>query len=70
MARTPNHMHRWIEDHYANIRALFEGSDAFLEYHIEDPDAPEKIKRQTGIDIRWWGHSNKNNPDRRVGFVQ
>lgn len=70
MARTPKHVRRWIEDHYSNIRAQFEGSGAFLEYHIEDPEAPEKICRQTGIEIRWWGHSNKNRPDRRVGVVR
>lgn len=70
MARTSKHVQRWIENHYDNIRTLFEGSDAFLEYHIEDPEAPQKIQAQTGIEIRWWGHSNKNSPDRRVGFVR
>jgi len=50
---------RWIEGHYANIRATY--GDSLVEYDIEDPRAPEILSAALGFDLPWWGLSNKNN---------
>lgn len=55
---------RWIEGHQRFCRKVFEGSDAFFEYDILDPEAPKKIGGFLGIEIKWWG--NANNREQRV----
>lgn len=39
---------------------FFSGSDRFLEYNIEDPDAAQKIGQFLDRDLPWWGQVNKN----------
>lgn len=51
---------RWIEGHYKFCRAIFEDSEHFLEYDVEDPDAPDKISEFLGIELPWWGVANAN----------
>ena len=51
---------RWIEGHYAFCRKVFEGADDFLEYDVEDPDAPARISAFLGIELPWWGIANAN----------
>lgn len=51
---------RWIEGHFAFCRHVFSGSDRFLEYNIEDPDAAQKIGQFLDRDLPWWGQVNKN----------
>ncbi len=55
-----DHLIRWISGHYAFCRHVFYGSGRFLEYDVEDPDAPGKIGTFLGRDLPWWGHSNRN----------
>jgi len=51
---------RWIEGHFKFCRKVFEGASNFLEYDIEDPDAPKKISAFLGIELPWWGIANAN----------
>ncbi len=51
---------RWIEGHFAFCRRVFDGSDDFLEYDIEDPDAQTKVSDFLGLDLPWWGKANEN----------
>ncbi|GGE46050.1 sulfotransferase family protein [Actibacterium pelagium] len=54
------HRLRWIEGHYEFCRRVFAGRDNFLEYDIEDPEAPTKIGAFLGRDLPWWGVENFN----------
>lgn len=69
MAKSRQAIQLWIENHHANTRALFEGNPDFWEYDIEDPDAPQKVSKKLGVEIKWWGHSNQNTSG-RLGFVK
>lgn len=50
----------WIEGHYNFCRQVFANADDFLEYDIEDTDAPNKLSAFLGIDVPWWGVANEN----------
>jgi hypothetical protein len=50
----------WIEGHYAHMRQLFKGAEDFLEYDIEDPEAPAHIGAFLGLTLPGWGKSNVN----------
>lgn len=56
--KTEAELARWIAGHYAFCRHVFAGAGNFLEYAIEDPEAPAKIGAYLGIDLPWWGRSN------------
>lgn len=51
---------QWIEGHYATLRQAFGDDSGFLEFNIEDPDAPASVGRFLQIDLPWWGHANAN----------
>ncbi|MDD9721352.1 sulfotransferase family protein [Sulfitobacter sp. PR48] len=53
---------RWMAGHYAFCRRVFAGAGNFMEYDIEDADAPEKIGSYLGLDLPWWGQSNMGKP--------
>lgn len=53
----------WIDGHYDTLAAYFRGDADFLEYNIEDADAPARIARHLGRDLPWWGRKNAN-PER------
>ena len=46
--------------HHANIRAEFAGSDRFVEYDVDDPDAPKIVGAALGIDFTWWGQPGQD----------
>lgn len=50
----------WIAAHYAHMRQLFRGADDFLEYDVEDPEAPAHISAFLGLELPWWGKANAN----------
>lgn len=56
----PGELERWIEGHITFCRHVFAGADDFLEYHIEDPQAQQKISRFLGVALPWWGKANVN----------
>lgn len=64
--KAPGELERWIEGHITFCRHVFDGADDFLEFDIEDPDAPGKISAFLGIELPWWGTANKNenHPDK------
>ncbi|WP_235823755.1 sulfotransferase [Actibacterium lipolyticum] len=51
---------RWIEGHYAFCRKVFDDTDGFLEYDVEDEDAPNKVSRFLDLELPWWGVANAN----------
>lgn len=51
---------RWIEGHYAHLRAIFKDDDDFLEYDVADPAVRDQISACIGIPVRWWGKTNVN----------
>lgn len=53
---------RWIEGHFAFCHKIFDGSDRFLAYRIEDRTAPEQISEFLGLELPWWGVANANPP--------
>ena len=53
---------RWIEAHYAHLRALFRDDPALLVFDIADPSAPARIGAHIGRSLPWWGRANRN-PD-------
>ena len=55
----PHELRRWVEGHYAYLRAAFAGRDDFLEYDITDADAPARIGAFIGRELPWWGHANE-----------
>ena len=56
--KTEPELARWIAGHYAFCRHVFRDAENFMEYSIEDADAPHKIGAYLGIDLPWWGRSN------------
>ena len=48
----------WMENHYETCRQMFRGQPNFLEYDIEDPEAPAKIGAYLDLALPWWGKSN------------
>lgn len=58
--QTSKEREQWIDGHYAALRAFFRGDDAFLEYDVDDAEAPRKIGAFLGRDLPWWGKSNVN----------
>jgi len=62
---------QWIEGHYRNTKDLFEGSEEFMTYDIEDTDANVRIGSFIGTQLNWWGHSNKTSlAGTKHGFVE
>ena len=57
----------WIDAHYAHMRQLFRGAEDFLEYNIEDADAPARISAFLGLKLPWWGKTNVNTALPRSG---
>ncbi|MEM7521210.1 MAG: hypothetical protein AAF307_09250 [Pseudomonadota bacterium] len=57
---------RWIEGHYTFCKHVFAGSENFMCYDIEDPQAPEKISQYLGLALPWWGQSNAGKPARQA----
>jgi hypothetical protein len=51
---------RWVEGHFAAVRATFRDDPAFLELDITAADAPERLGKALGIPITWWGRANTN----------
>lgn len=51
---------QWVAQHYAFLRTIFAGDPRFLEYDIDDPDAPDALSTHLGIDLPWWGKANEN----------
>lgn len=49
---------RWIEAHYGFLRAIFAGSDRFLELDVAAPDAKERLGAFLGLELPWWGRRN------------
>ena len=49
---------RWIEGHYAFLRRIFEGADAYLALDVGAPDAAERLSAHLGAEIAWWGRAN------------
>lgn len=49
---------RWIEAHYAFLRRIFEGSEAYLELDVGAPDAAGRLSAHLGVEIGWWGRAN------------
>lgn len=58
--QTPQELERWVAGHYRFCRHVFAGSDRFLEYDVEDTDAPALIGAFIGRDLPWWGRINAN----------
>lgn len=58
--RTRAELVRWIEGHFAAVRAAFRDDPAFIELDITSPDAPERLGQALGIRITWWGRANTN----------
>ena len=56
----------WIDGHYGNLAAFFDGAPDFLEFDIADPQAPEKIGAFLGRDLPWWGRLNANPVQQRA----
>lgn len=54
------HLIQWIESHYAACRAVFGNDPKFLELDITDPEAPLKLGKALGVEIKWWGVANQN----------
>lgn len=54
---------RWVAGHHAFCRRVFSGCDRFLEFDIADDQARQKISDFLGINLPWWGRSNKNVAD-------
>lgn len=51
---------RWIEGHYAHLRAVFGDDEDYLEYDVADPAARDLIGSFIGVPLRWWGKTNVN----------
>ena len=51
---------RWIEGHYAHLRALFHDDPALLIYDVADPETPARIGAHIGRPVTWWGRANRN----------
>lgn len=51
---------RWVNGHYNFVRKSFGSQNNFLEYSIDDPEAPKIIGDFLGIELPWWGRSNEN----------
>ena len=50
----------WIDGHYAHLRAIFTGSDRFLELDMGADDARAQLSAFIGRDLPWWGRRNAN----------
>lgn len=51
---------QWIEGHHETLCRHFASDPDFLEFHIEDPEAPNRIAAFLGRDLPWWGRLNVN----------
>lgn len=51
---------RWIDGHYAHLRAIFAGDPAFLEYTVTEAGAQDVVANHLGVDLPWWGQVNAN----------
>jgi hypothetical protein len=57
---------RWIEGHYAHLRALFRDDPALLIYDVAGEDTPARVSAHIGRAVTWWGRANAN-PDQAGG---
>ncbi|MHA6264049.1 hypothetical protein ACXYMO_12670 [Arenibacterium sp. CAU 1754] len=57
---------QWIDGHYDSLAEFFRHSDDYLEFDVNDPDAPFRIGDFLGRDLPWWGKLNAN-PIREAG---
>ncbi len=60
---TTRERQQWIDGHYETLATYFRGDADFLEYNIEDTEAPLQISRHLGRELPWWGRKNAN-PER------
>ncbi|MBW4707979.1 sulfotransferase family protein [Roseobacter sp. YSTF-M11] len=51
---------KWIEGHYAHLRAIFANDPVFLEFDVAEEAAPKKIAKHLGRPLPWWGRANAN----------
>ena len=51
---------QWIDGHYANLRRVFAGDPAYLEYNVGDADAQAAVSAHLGRPLPWWGQANAN----------
>ena len=51
---------QWIEGHYATLRQIFKGDAQFMEYDIADTNIRKRLTDFLGIDVPWWGRTNRN----------
>lgn len=51
---------RWIEGHYAHLRAVFRDDPCLLIYDVADPEARARISAHIGRTVPWWGRANAN----------
>jgi hypothetical protein len=58
--RTRAELVRWIEGHFAAVRAAFRDDPHFLELDITDPDSGKRLGAALGLPLSWWGQANKN----------
>ena len=61
---------RWVEGHFSFCRQVFAGADNFHEYDVEDPQVQRTLGTFLGIDLPWWGHSNRRTPAEQPEAVQ
>lgn len=59
-ASEPAAIEAWIASHYEFCRSFFRGDERFLEYDVEDRNAPDIVGRHLGIEIKWWGIANQS----------
>ena len=60
--RTEEDLLRWMENHFTNLREYFKNKHNFLELDISNSKANAILGRKLGIEIKWWGVTNKSNP--------
>ena len=66
--RETSHLEQWVAGHYSFCRKVFDGAANFLEYDIDDAEAPARLSSYLGIDLPWWGRSNVGKvPARKAG---
>ena len=61
--KTAEELTRWIEGHYAFCRRVFRNDPDFLEYDLNEAEAPDRIGDFLGLDLPWWGKANVKDRD-------
>lgn len=59
-AKNAENIARWIELQHETLRLTYGNHPNFFEFDIDDPEAPKHLGDRLGIEIKWWGHANKN----------